>query len=57
MKLNTILRFYYACSLHFGIVWRKLDRVEISKGKWKTLRISWSTAWSVAKVVWLEIEK
>ena len=46
-------RVLAAVFLFLKIVWRKWDRVEVEEGKWVTLRIGWSTAWTVAKGVWL----
>lgn len=46
-------RLCRAILLHFKIVWRKWDRVEIEAGKFKTLRIDWKTSWKVSKDIWL----
>lgn len=50
---NDAKRVLAAVLLFLKIVWRKWDRVEVEEGKWVTLRIGWSTAWTVAKGVWL----
>lgn len=50
---NDAKRVLAAVLLFLKIVWRKWDRVEVEEGKWVTLRIDWSTAWTVAKGVWL----
>lgn len=49
----TASRLLHAVLLFIKIVWRKWDRVEVEQGKWVTLRISWSTAWTVSKGIWL----
>lgn len=47
-------KLFNAVLLFLKIVWRKWDRVEVSEGKWVTLRIDWKTAWSVSKQIWFK---
>ena len=56
-KLNkNVLYFFLAVKMHLSIVWRRWHDYEDEEGNLQKTYIDWSTAWTVAKGVWLTDE-
>jgi hypothetical protein len=47
-------RYFLAVKMHLSIVWRRWDDYEDEEGNIHKTYIDWSTAWTVAKGVWLD---